>query len=86
MQFEKLSKSNAIYNLNNAFNVAEDKLQLTKLLDAEGECSHLSVLVTQDILLENYSNESSRVYSHDSKRLEREEILHLGTYLGFRAC
>ncbi|KAK0158327.1 hypothetical protein PV328_009343 [Microctonus aethiopoides] len=35
IQFEKLSKSNAIYNLNNAFNVAEDKLGLTKLLDAE---------------------------------------------------
>lgn len=36
LQFEKLSKSNAMYNLNNAFNVAEDKLGLTKLLDAEG--------------------------------------------------
>ncbi|KAJ8687026.1 hypothetical protein QAD02_022820, partial [Eretmocerus hayati] len=35
IQFDKLSKSNAIYNLNNAFNVAEDKFGLTKLLDAE---------------------------------------------------
>ncbi|XP_066147280.1 spectrin beta chain isoform X2 [Euwallacea fornicatus] len=35
IQFEKLSKSNPIYNLNNSFNVAEDKLGLTKLLDAE---------------------------------------------------
>uniref|UniRef100_A0A336LM29 Spectrin beta chain n=1 Tax=Culicoides sonorensis TaxID=179676 RepID=A0A336LM29_CULSO len=35
IQFEKLSKNNPIYNLNNAFNVAEDKLGLTKLLDAE---------------------------------------------------
>lgn len=35
IHFDKLSKSNAIYNLNNAFNVAEDKLGLTKLLDAE---------------------------------------------------
>lgn len=35
IQFDKLSKSNPIYNLNNAFNVAEDKLGLTKLLDAE---------------------------------------------------
>jgi spectrin beta len=35
IQFDKLSKSNAMYNLNNAFNVAEDKLGLTKLLDAE---------------------------------------------------
>ncbi|XP_071530660.1 spectrin beta chain isoform X5 [Panulirus ornatus] len=35
VQYEKLSRSNAIYNLNNAFNVAENKLGLTKLLDAE---------------------------------------------------
>ncbi|XP_077282982.1 spectrin beta chain isoform X2 [Arctopsyche grandis] len=35
IQFDKLSKSNPIYNLNNAFNTAEDKLGLTKLLDAE---------------------------------------------------
>ncbi|XP_065222375.1 spectrin beta chain isoform X1 [Planococcus citri] len=35
INFEKLSKSNPMYNLNNAFNVAEDKLGLTKLLDAE---------------------------------------------------
>lgn len=36
INFEKLSKSNPMSNLNNAFNVAEDKLGLTKLLDAEG--------------------------------------------------
>lgn len=35
IQFDKLTKNNAMYNLNNAFNVAEDKLGLTKLLDAE---------------------------------------------------
>ncbi|XP_028968283.1 spectrin beta chain-like [Galendromus occidentalis] len=35
IDFEKLSKSNAIHNLNKAFNVAEDKLGLSKLLDAE---------------------------------------------------
>ncbi len=33
--YDKLSKSNAMYNLNNAFNVAESKLGVTKLLDAE---------------------------------------------------
>ncbi|CAH1390274.1 unnamed protein product [Nezara viridula] len=33
--FERLSKSNAMYNLNNAFTVAEEKLELTKLLDPE---------------------------------------------------
>ncbi|XP_062529701.1 spectrin beta chain isoform X2 [Bombyx mori] len=35
VQFEKLHRSNPIHNLNNAFNVAEEKLGLTKLLDAE---------------------------------------------------
>ncbi|ODM93367.1 Spectrin beta chain, partial [Orchesella cincta] len=35
LQYEKLSHSNALYNLNNAFNLAESKLGLTKLLDAE---------------------------------------------------
>nr|XP_034832695.1 spectrin beta chain isoform X2 [Maniola hyperantus] len=35
IQFEKLHRSNHIQNLNNAFNVAEEKLGLTKLLDAE---------------------------------------------------
>lgn len=37
IQFERLHRSNPIHNLNNAFNVAEEKLGLTKLLDAEGE-------------------------------------------------
>lgn len=35
IQFDKLGKNNAMYNLNNAFDVAEDKLGLTKFLDAE---------------------------------------------------
>lgn len=35
IQYEKLSKSNAIHNLNNAFTVAEDKLGLARLLDPE---------------------------------------------------
>ncbi|XP_013410395.1 spectrin beta chain-like [Lingula anatina] len=33
--YDRLSKNNPMFNLNNAFNVAEDKLGLTKLLDAE---------------------------------------------------
>lgn len=40
--FERLSKSNAMYNLNNAFTVAEDKLGLTKLLDPEGNYIKIS--------------------------------------------
>ena len=35
IQYERLSKSNAMYNLNNAFNVAEKELGLVKLLDVE---------------------------------------------------
>lgn len=36
IDFESLKKSNALYNLQNAFNVAEQHLGLTKLLDPEG--------------------------------------------------
>lgn len=49
IQFEKLSKSNPMYNLNNAFNVAEDKLGLVKLLDAEGKCFFF-IQIQDDIL------------------------------------
>ncbi|XP_035827840.1 spectrin beta chain isoform X3 [Aplysia californica] len=35
IQYEKLQKSNAMHNLNNAFTTAEDKLGLTSLLDPE---------------------------------------------------
>lgn len=35
IQYDRLSKSNAIHNLNNAFNVAEKELGLTRLLDPE---------------------------------------------------
>ncbi len=37
IDFDKLKKSNAHYNLQNAFNLAEQHLGLTKLLDPEGE-------------------------------------------------
>ena len=40
IDYPKLSRSNAKHNLENAFTVAEEKLGLTKLLDAEG--CHLS--------------------------------------------
>ncbi|XP_043206093.1 spectrin beta chain-like isoform X2 [Amphibalanus amphitrite] len=38
IQYEKLSKANPMHNLNNAFNVAESQLGLTKLLDPEDVC------------------------------------------------
>lgn len=36
IKYEKLQKSNALHNLDNAFEVAEDKLGLARLLDPEG--------------------------------------------------
>ena len=37
IDFDRLKKSNAHHNLQNAFNLAEQHLGITKLLDAEGE-------------------------------------------------
>lgn len=37
IEFHKLTRSNATHNLQQAFNVAEQHLGLTKLLDPEGE-------------------------------------------------
>lgn len=37
IDFDKLKKSSAHYNLQNAFNLAEQHLGLTKLLDPEGK-------------------------------------------------
>lgn len=41
IDFDKLKKSNAHYNLQNAFNLAEQHLGLTKLLDPEGKDSRV---------------------------------------------
>lgn len=37
MEYNNLKRSNPTHNLQNAFNVAEQKLGVTKLLDPEGE-------------------------------------------------
>ena len=37
IEYNKLTKAAPLQNLNNAFNVADQKLGLTPLLDAEGE-------------------------------------------------
>lgn len=37
IQYDKLQKSNAMHNLQNAFTVAEEKLGITPLLDPEGK-------------------------------------------------
>lgn len=37
VDYNTLKKSNPTHNLQNAFNVAEQKLGVTKLLDPEGE-------------------------------------------------
>uniref|UniRef100_A0A8C5C867 Spectrin beta chain n=1 Tax=Gadus morhua TaxID=8049 RepID=A0A8C5C867_GADMO len=40
IDFDRLKKSNAHHNLQNAFNLAEQHLGITKLLDAEGDVDH----------------------------------------------
>jgi len=40
IHFEKLQKSNALFNLQTAFDTAEQQLGITKLLDAEGNFSN----------------------------------------------
>jgi len=40
INYEALNPADHIGNLNNAFNVAEDKLGIIRLLDAEGYCLH----------------------------------------------
>lgn len=44
IDFDKLKKSNAHHNLQNAFNLAEQHLGLTKLLDPEGQPRHAAPL------------------------------------------
>jgi hypothetical protein len=44
VQYEKLSKSNAMFNLNHAFNLAEKEFGLVKLLDA-GQLKQLPLLL-----------------------------------------
>jgi len=41
IEYNKLTKANPVHNLNNAFNVADQKLGLTPLLDAEGEINYM---------------------------------------------
>lgn len=69
IQYDKLQKSNALYNLNNAFEVAEEKLGLTRLLDPEGQCS---VEVT---LSKNGSNNLHKYHHHDSATTTPKEFL-----------
>ncbi|XP_022245252.1 spectrin beta chain-like isoform X3 [Limulus polyphemus] len=57
VQYERLSRSNAIYNLNNAFTVAEDKLGLTRLLDPEDvfvDCPDEKSIITYVVTFYHY--------------------------------
>lgn len=47
LDFESLKKCNAHYNLQNAFNLAEKELGLTKLLDPEGGQSRVDTMPCQ---------------------------------------
>ncbi|CAB1332984.1 unnamed protein product [Coregonus sp. 'balchen'] len=48
IEFDTLKRSNAHYNLQNAFNTAENKLGLTKLLDPEGESGRSELRLDTD--------------------------------------
>ncbi|XP_013782687.1 spectrin beta chain-like isoform X2 [Limulus polyphemus] len=57
IQYERLSRSNAVYNLNNAFNVAEEKLGLTRLLDPEDvfvDCPDEKSIITYVVTFYHY--------------------------------
>jgi len=52
IEYNKLTKVNPLQNLNNAFNVADQKLGLTPLLDAEGEIDYslvISVVISHSL-------------------------------------
>lgn len=48
IEFDSLKRSNAHYNLQNAFNIAEKEMGLTKLLDPEG--THAESAQTENAL------------------------------------
>lgn len=56
IDFDKLKKSNVHYNLQNAFNLAEQHLGLTKLLDPEGEILFLPIISRADVWWAAYYN------------------------------
>lgn len=45
IEYNKMTKAAPLQNLNNAFNVADQKLGLTPLLDAEGEMGYILYIV-----------------------------------------
>jgi len=46
-----MTKANPTYNLNNAFNVAEDRLGLTRLLDPEGRCLAKEIIIIVVVII-----------------------------------
>ncbi|TMS14199.1 Spectrin beta chain, non-erythrocytic 1 [Larimichthys crocea] len=68
IEFDNLKRSNAHYNLQNAFNVAEKELGLTKLLDPEGDKTNnmfdlcvLDYAIEADQLIEKYETLASEL-------------------------
>lgn len=51
IEYEKLQKSNALYNLGNAFDTAEQQLGLVKFLDPEGWCWLRHLLIVSFLLI-----------------------------------
>jgi len=51
IEYNKMTKANPTYNLNNAFNVAEDRLGLTRLLDPEGRCLAKEIIIIVVVII-----------------------------------
>lgn len=86
IQYEKLSKSEPIKNLNNAFQVAEEKLGLARLLDAEDvwtdnpdEKSIITYVVTYYHYFSKMKAETvqgRRIGGVVGKAMENEKLIH----------
>ena len=50
IEYNKLTKVNAVQNLNNAFTVAEEKLNLASLLDADGAFLMLKMMAINNTI------------------------------------
>lgn len=63
IDFDKLKKSNAHHNLQNAFNLAEQHLGLTKLLDPEGEFWTMLFYVVEECIWKIAQSDATHDFS-----------------------
>lgn len=80
MDFKRLTKSNAAYNLQQAFNTAEQQLGLAKLLDPEGEIQIQPLRVDVTGVAQGFS-------TYRSRSCHKVKVARSSTYKGFsEAC